>query len=927
MRWSNLSGRLLLIVSAAILPLAVVCAFALQALLAGQSAQSQASALGVARAVATAVDAELGRTIATLQALALAEPFGATGEPALSEARALADAVRASHPEWRGLLLVAPSGAVVFTTERTVLPAGGAVVEKGSLDEVLRNPGPAVGPLARGPAGNLAFPVRVPVIRDGAIRYVLTAIVRPEAIAAVLKRQSAPDGWTVSVFDANRARVARNVSDDQLRGGPPSESLRALLDTIGERRELVGTTTTIEGVRVQAAIARVESAPWTVTLGASIAIAERARRSTLWAYGGGLLGSLCLGVLAAWWMSRAITRPMARLRDEAGALGQGEAVAGVASGIREIDAVGEALAAAAERRSRSEAERERLLAAERIARANALTAGQRLERLASASALLSRSLEETSTLSAIAQVVVPDVADLCRIDLLDERGVLQRKLTHHFDPQRSDEIARMVSDRVAPSDAPGSFPWAIATGRMFLHNLSDPDLPEVTDPSLRDFVQSLGIKAACVVPLKARGRTIGAMAVLQAESGRQFTPDDGVLIGELAQRAALALDNVRLLSEARAAQDQAEAANRTKDEFLAMLGHELRNPLAPISLALQLIERRDDTAFPAERQIIERQVKHLSRMVDDLMDVSRIVSGKITLALESVDLREVVQRALEQTMPAMQHRTVPLKTVLPEAPVFVHGDPLRLTQIVCNLLTNAAKFTAPDRPVRLELGMRGAEAELVVQDEGIGIVAALLPHVFERFVQGRQQLQRASGGLGLGLAIAQSLARLHGGTIEASSQGEGRGSVFTLRLPLLAAIGASQHPPDRPDRPQHALRLLLVDDNLDALKMLAEWCRLEGHVVHTAASAEEALTILETQACDAGIFDIGLPGMSGYELARQVRSDPRTRSMPLVALTGYGQQTARAHALDAGFDEHFTKPADIEQVLKRLETLARQPRG
>jgi CheY-like chemotaxis protein/two-component sensor histidine kinase len=313
-------------------------------------------------------------------------------------------------------------------------------------------------------------------------------------------------------------------------------------------------------------------------------------------------------------------------------------------------------------------------------------------------------------------------------------------------------------------------------------------------------------------------------------------------------------------------------------------------------------------------------------MVDDLMDVSRIVSGKITLALESVDLREVVQRALEQTMPAMQHRTVPLKTVLPEAPVFVHGDPLRLTQIVCNLLTNAAKFTAPDRRIRLMLGIRAAQAELTVQDEGAGIPADLLPHVFDRFVQGRQPLQRASGGLGLGLAIAQSLARLHGGVIEAASEGEGQGAVFTVRLPLLAAIDGATHKVAPPGSSQQALRLLLVDDNVDALKMLAEWCTLEGHAVQTATSAEAALVLLEAEPFDAGIFDIGLPGMSGYELARQVRSAPRTQSMALVALTGYGQETAWKHALDAGFDDHFAKPADIEQVLQRLEQLARAQR-
>jgi CheY-like chemotaxis protein len=221
------------------------------------------------------------------------------------------------------------------------------------------------------------------------------------------------------------------------------------------------------------------------------------------------------------------------------------------------------------------------------------------------------------------------------------------------------------------------------------------------------------------------------------------------------------------------------------------------------------------------------------------------------------------------------------------------------------------------------LSIVGAQAELAVSDQGVGIARELLPHVFERFVQGTQQLQRASGGLGLGLAIAQSLSRLHGGAIEASSEGEGKGSSFLLRLPLLAEENAGVPDIERPRTPARGLRLMLVDDNLDALKMLAEWCTLEGHAVRMAGSAEEALQMLEKEEADAGIFDIGLPGMSGYELARRVRSDPRTQAMALVALTGYGQETDKEHAVGAGFDDHFAKPADVERVLERLEELAR----
>ena len=526
---------------------------------------------------------------------------------------------------------------------------------------------------------------------------------------------------------------------------------------------------------------------------------------------------------------------------------------------------------------------------------------------------------------AIAGIIVPHVADLCRIDLLDEHDVLERKLTHHADPARSAEIARFVDNSAAPTTGPGSFPWAIASGQTFIGNLDSPGDFELLDPQLRAFVQMLGITAGCVVPLVARGRTIGAMAILQDRSKRRFSPADGALIGELAQRAALALDNVRLLARARKAQTQAEVASQAKDEFLAMLGHELRNPLAPISLALTLIERKDEKAFPRERQIIERQVRHLSRLVDDLLDISRIVSGKIVLRPEPVDLRDVAAKAIELTQPALQPRARMPRLGLPDQPVPVLGDPLRLVQIVCNLLNNAAKFTQPTDEIVLDLRMADGQAELSISDEGIGIAPELLPHVFDRFVQGAQQLQRAAGGLGLGLAIAQSLAKLHGGLIEAQSAGEGQGSRFIVRLPLAgAAATEAEAPADAAAIGAPTLRLLLVDDNLDALDVLAEWFALEGHDVRKAGSAEEALQLLEAGPVDAGIFDIGLPGMSGHELARRVREREResgTRRIALLALTGYGQESDRRQALEAGFDAHFSKPADLGKLREALRQL------
>ncbi|HEY2188885.1 MAG TPA: HAMP domain-containing sensor histidine kinase, partial [Caldimonas sp.] len=357
----------------------------------------------------------------------------------------------------------------------------------------------------------------------------------------------------------------------------------------------------------------------------------------------------------------------------------------------------------------------------------------------------------------------------------------------------------------------------MATGQTFLANL-EPDHSETyADPNIRAFVRDFNLSAACVVPLVARGRTIGAMCALQAESGRRFSDEDGALVIELAQRAALALDNVRLFGEARDALREAEVANRAKDEFLGMLGHELRNPLAPIVTSLELMAR-PEVSGDRERLIIKRQVAHLSRMVDDLLDVSRIASGKIELRRERVDLHDVVVRALELTQPALQGRSCAPDVRSPVAPVMVSGDPSRLTQVVCNLLTNAAKFTPPDGHIVVELRQLDGEAELAVVDDGVGIPAELLPHVFDRFVQGEQALQRASGGLGLGLAIAKNLVELHGGRIGAESAGAGSGARFALTLPLLDDAGAATLPVAPAAAGAHARRsrILVVDDNEDA---------------------------------------------------------------------------------------------------------------
>ena len=524
--------RLLLIATVAIVPLALMAAIALEALLSQQRRQAEEAALNLTRALATAVDNELRLTVSSLQSLALTEPFGARSDDGLAEARVIAASALAARPEWRAVLLARPSGEVVLNTglpAGTVLPP---VRDPSSLAEVARSGAPAVGPLTAGPLGSRGIPVRVPVFRDGALRYVLTAIVKPEAIVAVVDRQRIPASWIVSVFDAGNARIARSRDHERLLGTHPDGSLLRLMATLNSRDEAFGASTTREGERVNSAIARIPSSGWTVTLGVPTSVGDEAFRRSALVFGGGLALSVALGALLALLASRRIARAIARLRDDAASLGRGEPVQLTDTGIGEIEATSAALVAAAARRTQGERERESLLDAERAARTTAEQAERRLQLLVAASSSLSNSLEEASALATIATSIVPDIADLCRIDLLDAEGVLERKVTHHRDPERTREISAWVARSVASSQAPGTFPWAIATGQTFVAHSDEAASAAAADPGVAEFIRVTGLRAACVMPLVARGRTIGAMAVIQAESGRRFSEEDGALVAE-----------------------------------------------------------------------------------------------------------------------------------------------------------------------------------------------------------------------------------------------------------------------------------------------------------------------------------------------------------------------------------------------------------
>jgi PAS domain S-box-containing protein len=385
----------------------------------------------------------------------------------------------------------------------------------------------------------------------------------------------------------------------------------------------------------------------------------------------------------------------------------------------------------------------------------------------------------------------------------------------------------------------------------------------------------------------------------------------------------------RRAEEETAARKAAEQANRTKDEFLAMLGHELRNPLAPIMSAIQLLKLRGDKESAREHQVIERQVKQMTHLIDDLLDVSRISRGKIELKKVPLDLRDPLAKATEIAIPLFDRKRQDFEVQVPPHPLVVEGDEARLTQVFANLLTNAAKYTNDGG--RIELTVRHSRTQLIVEvhDNGIGIDPALLPRVFELFVQGAQDPDRADGGLGIGLTLVRSLVLLHGGEVEAHSAGLGAGSTFTVRLPAVELELEPEPEPGAtptPSAPATVARskrrqILLVDDNEDARSLLAEVLGAFGHKVRSAADGPAALAMLEAFKPDVAILDIGLPGMSGYELAARIRDMPDLKNLRLLALTGYGQPGDATQSKAAGFDVHLVKPIDVHRLLEHIVSL------
>jgi PAS domain S-box-containing protein len=551
--------------------------------------------------------------------------------------------------------------------------------------------------------------------------------------------------------------------------------------------------------------------------------------------------------------------------------------------------------------------------------------GDAAEFLSSASAVLAAVGDYEATLQKVAALAVPHFADWSAVDMVEPDGSLRSLAVVHRDPGKVQLAKELMNRYPRDPEAKAGISYVLRSRKPeIMPLLTDEMLVQgARDPEHLELLRDLGLRSYICVPLTIADKAIGVLTFATAESSRTYAHADLALAQDLAHRAAVAIENARLYAELR-------HADRMKDEFLAMLAHELRNPLAPVRNALHIMKQpaASRTMLQKVQDMAERQVQHMARLLDDLLDVSRISRGKIELRKETIDLSTVVNRSVEAVRTLFEQRQHELALSLPPVPLSLSADVTRMEQVLSNLLNNAAKYTDPGGRIQVIARREGNDVVVSVRDTGIGIAPDMLPRVFDLFVQAERRLDRSRGGVGIGLTLVRKLVELHGGRIEARSGGLGQGSEFIVTLPVLA--GSAE--PARGEKPSEStsglprFRVMVVDDNRDAAESLAMLLRLAGQEVKTAYDGPTTLELVPEFQPHLVFLDIGMPGMDGYQVASKLRQQPSSRNLPLVAVTGWGQADDKRRSRDAGFDHHLVKPVEpgaLEQLLASLERFER----
>lgn len=545
------------------------------------------------------------------------------------------------------------------------------------------------------------------------------------------------------------------------------------------------------------------------------------------------------------------------------------------------------------RQLQKQAAQREALARSEAARQAAESAIHRADYLAQASEVLSRSLNLDQTIATLLDLCVPMLGDRAILGIPCKDGGVRRLEMHP--PPRADE-----------------------------EEVFSPDLRAAADRAVRDkqfqFWQRDG-RAAAVCPLMVGDQIQAALALLGP--AERFDSAHIALIREVASRGSIAMENAQLYSEV-------QAADRRKNEFLAMLAHELRNPLAPIRNAVHILSSAGDLPpkLAWARDVIGRQADHMARLIDDLLDVSRIVQGKVAVKPEPLRLATVVERSVESAAPKLAARDQVLEVRLPPESVEIDGDAVRLAQVISNLVNNASKFSPAGAAIALDAGYADGEVRICVRDPGAGIAPEFLPRIFDLFAQADQSLDRSQGGLGIGLTLVKHLVELHGGRVWAHSAGLGQGTEVTLALParvVQPAQAPDPAPAARPATPATAgagagmpSRILVVDDLAASAETLMTLLQMEGFEVRVAHEGQQALAIAREFRPEVVLLDIGLPGMNGFEVANVLRRQPESQHALLIALTGYGEAESRSRSAQAGFDFHMVKPADVNLLLTMI---------
>lgn len=551
--------------------------------------------------------------------------------------------------------------------------------------------------------------------------------------------------------------------------------------------------------------------------------------------------------------------------------------------------------------------------------------------LAEASAALGSSLLYEEMLATMAKVMIPSLADWCTF-YLHEKGQL-REVSVANDTSPTGALAKEYRERFPPDPTHPGGVWAVVrTGQSVVHNdITEEALAQSTsNPEARVMLQALGMNAALIVPVRVRDRILGALALVSADTKRHYDDTAVALVEELARRAGVALENAQLYAAAQEAARVAEEAGRTKDEFLATISHELRTPLnAIVGWASVLRGRVDDASISRPLEVIQRNAEAQVRIIDDVLDVSRIVAGKLRIEPKSVDFGAIVHDAIDVIRPSAAAKDLAIDFVSPNTPTTLFADPERLQQVVWNLLSNAVKFTPPRGSIRVDLEEAGESAVLRITDTGKGIDPRFLPHVFERFRQADASITRRVGGLGLGLALVRYVVEVHGGEVHAASEGTERGATFTVTLPLRSPISAATLPPPRVDVSTRnaalkGTRVLVIDDEADARDLIAVILGEAGATVETACSAAEGFAVFRRFRPDVLVSDIGMPVEDGLSFMARVRmlSTMEGGQTPSLALTAFVTDEDRARALSAGYTAHINKPVTPQSLIATVAGLA-----